>query len=676
MRKRKAVLMSIAFTAICCTCLGQAERVSKDEERDWINHVLPLPHEIAIASKITVPPDRIGFLLPSNAGATEMKAVGELKAFIQRGTGIRPAGNGFTIVVGVPDQDGMICGRKLGSIDRLRSVPNREQAYVIEPIGDDQLIVAGLHPKGVYYGTVTLRQLLSRQIDDKAVMIPAARIADWPDLAVRGTWSHNVDADTKAWRIGLKLNCATRATAFHLTGRNKNGPTWEDWKFVGPQTDEAAQLGLFEHITFTPHFNFAEWHGWFEKYYPELLGKGPEAWQVAEGADFGPPRQFQCVCASNPLFVDLLASQMEAHARHGIMRVHCWTTEFFGQCGCDSCKGKNQFVLETHALLKASARVRENYPDFRMIPFYSFSTSDLAGVRAKKLPPDTAQRVVDVLRGSDAEEIIRACYGGPIGEDPPFDELVSNGKTLISWALTPDLNLEGFRSYVGSYRGRIARMIRAGWRGALAFTHRSLHKEKQLADSYPALKLAAIAEWSWNNKGRDMPELARAWATVNNYACPEKFVEFLALMQPVEDRFRWGQHFTFTWQIGAFREAVEGRAEWPFVPGDERDKLTRACRQAEHAAGETDVPSWTLEARLASAMVDLNYAAGDTVRAVREKAKVDPAWQVFERAADRMQESLTSRETLYGLSHASLRNNLTAFREQVSNVVRLVSSRK
>ena len=71
----------------------------------------------------------------------------------------------------------------MSNAERLAKLPNSEQAYLIEPLGDDKLVLAALSPKGVYYAAQTMRQLLSRQIGHEAVSVPLATVTDWPDMA-------------------------------------------------------------------------------------------------------------------------------------------------------------------------------------------------------------------------------------------------------------------------------------------------------------------------------------------------------------------------------------------------------------------------------------------------------------------------------------------------------------
>lgn len=66
-------------------------------------------------------------------------------------------------------------------------------------------------------------------------------------------------------------------------------------------------------------------------------------------------------------------------------------------------------------------------------------------------------------------------------------------------------------------------------------------------------------------------------------------------MQPVEEEFRWYQHFTLTWQTRSFKEAAKGKGKWPFMPGDEQKRLLHSCREAITAAKEAGAPAWALE---------------------------------------------------------------------------------
>lgn len=95
----------------------------------------------------------------------------------------------------VPPVDGMLVGLlaelpELGSELALRRLPGqaadlRPEGYVlcVEP---DRVLLAGADDRGVYYGVRTLLQLISAATSaGQAPTIPACRIVDWPEHAVR-----------------------------------------------------------------------------------------------------------------------------------------------------------------------------------------------------------------------------------------------------------------------------------------------------------------------------------------------------------------------------------------------------------------------------------------------------------------------------------------------------------
>ncbi|NOZ29784.1 MAG: family 20 glycosylhydrolase [Chloroflexi bacterium] len=63
-------------------------------------------------------------------------------------------------------------------------LPQAPEGYVLQ-ITPTTLLIAARRPAGLYYGLQTLRQLLADAADE-SLALPAVRITDWPDLAVRG----------------------------------------------------------------------------------------------------------------------------------------------------------------------------------------------------------------------------------------------------------------------------------------------------------------------------------------------------------------------------------------------------------------------------------------------------------------------------------------------------------
>ena len=80
----------------------------------------------------------------------------------------------------------------------LAERPHPEQAYAIATVaGHDGLTVyvAANDTPGLYYGLLTLGQLLDGLSDGSDLVLPHGRIVDWPDVRGRGTWVMSVGCD-------------------------------------------------------------------------------------------------------------------------------------------------------------------------------------------------------------------------------------------------------------------------------------------------------------------------------------------------------------------------------------------------------------------------------------------------------------------------------------------------
>ena len=141
------------------------------ETQQWMHHLIPLPHEIALRQKITLHPASVAITLRRGAGSVEQRARLEIVELFKRKTGAQPSGKEFEIRIGVSAE----------SAQKLRSVPNNDQAYLIRPLGASALLLTALHEKGIYYAAATLFQLIEPFLTPDRVAIPLAEIVDWPD---------------------------------------------------------------------------------------------------------------------------------------------------------------------------------------------------------------------------------------------------------------------------------------------------------------------------------------------------------------------------------------------------------------------------------------------------------------------------------------------------------------
>ena len=187
---------------------GAPAPVSGDDAARWLRWVIPLPKQASIPSKRVVPSRAVTVRLGRAAGEVERHAAERLRAVLRQPRDAAPARARFEIHLGVCDGRGRLDGTTVPGADALAACPNKGQAYVIAPLGDDRVALVGLDPRGVYYAAKTFGQLVAPTVADGKVAIPLAQVTDWPDLEERGIWWFNPnfpDAELD-WYAGVKLN--------------------------------------------------------------------------------------------------------------------------------------------------------------------------------------------------------------------------------------------------------------------------------------------------------------------------------------------------------------------------------------------------------------------------------------------------------------------------------------
>ena len=192
---------------------SRAEPVGNGEATKWTHGLIPLPRKIAIDRKILASAPQIAITLLPDASLLEHEAAAELAGVLAQKTGTKiNVGAGRTgndmlqIMLGCCGKDGKLAGREVPGVARLATLPNREQAYRIAPLGARTLALVGVRPPGVYYAAKTLKQLISAASSAQGqATIPMAQVTDWPDLAERGLWGGSANDDI-AWMAERKMN--------------------------------------------------------------------------------------------------------------------------------------------------------------------------------------------------------------------------------------------------------------------------------------------------------------------------------------------------------------------------------------------------------------------------------------------------------------------------------------
>jgi hypothetical protein len=284
---------------------------------------------------------------------------------------------------------GVRCSPAHEAAGRLRALPNCEQAYVIQPVGQHELHVAALSGPGLYYGMQTLSQVLRPALASAAagtVEFPLARVIDWPDADERGVWNGVCDAHWVEWMSSMKMNFSNQGSTPDTFQRGVRVT-----QTMEPDMMHAAALRGFRYVPQIVHLNFLDGWGLFQAY-PELAGIGDGA---LAGRYFAHKTgsQHRCPDASNPLLVDILAEWMEEIAQYfqpgANQDISCWLTERPAEDGRPSTsEGGGQFVLEARAFVAAWKQARKKYPQLGIRLFLSTTSPQRDDVIMAETPPE------------------------------------------------------------------------------------------------------------------------------------------------------------------------------------------------------------------------------------------------------------------------------------------------
>jgi len=487
--------------------------VSKDECAAWCDHLMPLPHEIAIPRKALVRPQEIALRLRPNAGEVEAQALSELTELFKNRAGLVPGGSDFEVLMGVLDKRGQIAGVVVTGADRLRTLPHSDQAYLIQPSGDSRLIIASLNERGVYHGAQTLIQLLEAKITKEQVAVPLATVVDWPDMDERGLW--NFDLDLIPWLVSLKLNFAKVPSPPERIQRDRPVKAKPRSTKRFPNVLQAGRRRALKAVPNVAHLNYiGAKHGGYDTY-PELAGKGaaavPNIWYK--------PRRIRVPCAACPVWTKIIGEYMADLASKGAQEISVWLSEHRGQCQCEECLKAGQLRMETRAACKGWLEARKQYPDLVLRIFYCMGGESL---------DDTYQCLMEL----PSEVKIERCYG-LYGK--AFDRAAAEGRWLASYSGPPLARGEfsGLRFY-GAQRTRdyARQLLDRKWDAvySINYVYSNGTYQRGLYDFH----VSALAEWTWNLDGRSVQDFAKAWATRAGHDRPEAAAEWVVLMDPIE----------------------------------------------------------------------------------------------------------------------------------------------
>ncbi len=576
------------------------------EDTQWLRHVIPLPQEIEIQRKIILKPSDISIVVRKNANDIERNAVNELENLFKSKTGFAPMGKKFSIIIGIADHNGKLNGHTVKNFERMQSLPNSDQAYIIQSIDDNTLILTALNGKGIYYAVVTLCQLLEPVMTSDKISIPLANVLDWPDMEERGLWNFTDPQKFIPWLSSIKLNYGKMVTTrIHTVEKGKKNHATIDKELM-----KKARLSAFNYMPFIMHFNFLHEYGLFREY-PELAGIGESA---LAGRYFAHKigNQHRAPCTSQPLFTEILTEWMMDIASQDANEVSCWLSERPVQCGCDECTAVGQFVLEARACVNAWHKTREVYPDFNIRLFISTTTNERYHQVIAEVPKEIRIERACANRIERVPHLPRDLLINPL-----FDSYAAQGRWMASYDVplgaygrveTPEFKVPSSTAH--RIKDFISQLNEREYQGAYGM----VAWENFAKETYN-FNTNALAEWAWNKNGRTEKEFAAAWATREGYANPEEVSEWSEIMGPVEFdvydsefpvSYSWGQA---TQMVNERTRPILGEGLFRYYASPEDfDAKIEACNNALDIAQKFHSPYLANETAVVLSYVKLAQA--------------------------------------------------------------------
>ena len=145
---RRQIRLRACATLMSIPALATPAGLDPGEEARWLRWLIPLPKQVKIKAKATLPAADIGLRLRQGAGDVERTGFDELVSLFKDQAGSEPRGDGFEILMGVCDGRGKLDGATVADAAKLAELPSSEQAYVIAPAGEKRLVLTALDERG------------------------------------------------------------------------------------------------------------------------------------------------------------------------------------------------------------------------------------------------------------------------------------------------------------------------------------------------------------------------------------------------------------------------------------------------------------------------------------------------------------------------------------------------
>jgi len=493
------------LTLVAGTVLaGAATPVSEQEAAQWLRWVVPLPKKARIASQVVLPVQGVTVRVAGAAGPVKRHAAGELREILQQKEHAPATAGVFEIVLDTCDAQGRLDGQAVPGADALAGCPNKEQAYVIAPLGDNRIALVGLDPRGVYYAAKTFGQLVAPTLRDGEVTIPLAEVIDWPDLEERGIWwfKANFSDQELDWYAGVKLNHMEILATLSVK---------EDKPATGTIDAEAVARCRLRAIKMMPavvHLEQLQSTGLFDAF-PETSAKGePEHWKRYGGV--------HPICFSQPttqrVFDEWFTSLAQTVDSDDLM---AWFSENTVHCICEDCKKTGQFENEMRIMLHAWRAAQKVKPALRLRMLLSQATHRQNIALIEAAPPEVG---ITYYHGGLTYTVARQPMIYPELRQAVQGRRFGCYPTLCAAYYAP-----GPFAAAGYMKERMSEFKDAGVRCLAGFAPPTFRVND--------ICLSAAAEFAWNASGRTPREFMLAWATRHYLPDPEKVAEWWELIE-------------------------------------------------------------------------------------------------------------------------------------------------
>lgn len=459
-----------------------------------IQQIVPLPHEARMSGSRVVAGSEVRVSFGPGLSAQEPRVALALR--LLREAGIGGAGDRASMRIECRLADR---GSPMG--DRLAALPNSAQAYAIVADTDvperlGSLTLLATRPLGILYAVRTLLQMTARP-GGGAVAMPCATVVDWPDIGERGQWGGNTH-DEVAWNARWKLNTLEESVGISVDASGTTHLALEQ-----AHVSRAHEQG----VTVVPYILHIEQVA----LYAGLMTR-TDITSTPDPSQPLPAEYVPGLCMSSPATIRLVGDWMELIAGYEhITAIEVWLSEDRSACHCERCVGKEPFELEVRCIQEAFLRARSRRPELCLrilLTQGSYSVNDR------------------VIAASDPDVQLSYYDGG---------RTYDSSHAPMIYPLLQEYARAG--RWLGVYP-----QITHCWRTVFPFTAPQLlaARGREFADKklsnvigyavpsnrHHEFNVMALAEWTWNSRGRSPAEFARAYARQSGYRSPELFAEW------------------------------------------------------------------------------------------------------------------------------------------------------